>query len=128
MEHKTLNAIRSIAGVIPFASQRMTRREKLERWATVLERHTGKLRPLIRVEFLAARERMQLRGDDTPLAVAYGDPVLREEGLASDRLGDAMSFFELTQQEAHCLLCDCHYNGTMTTDVVAARLRSLAAR
>jgi hypothetical protein len=62
------------------------------------------------------------------LAVAYKDPVLRTEGLASDRLGDAKAFFALTDDEAHHLLCDCHYRGTMMSSGVAARLRSYANR
>jgi len=104
----------------------MSRRERLERWATDLERYDGRLKPLMRIEYLPEQERRMLRGDDTPLAVAYKDPVLREEGLASDRLGDAMTFFELTEHEAHHLLCDCHYYGSMTGTSVAARARATA--
>jgi len=64
-----------------------------------------------------------LRGDDTPLALAYADPILREQGLTGDRLGDIMSFFELSHRDAHYLLCDCHFHGTMTSRSVAARVR-----
>jgi hypothetical protein len=41
-------------------------------------------------------------------------------------LGDATAFFDLTKRQAHHLLCDCHYNGTMTAAGVAARVRSIA--
>ena len=54
------------------------------------------------------------------------DPVLRRDGLASDRLGDAMAFFELSNRQAHRLFCDCHYSGNMTGAGLAARLRRLA--
>jgi hypothetical protein len=67
-----------------------------------------------------------LRGDATPLTVAYRDTVLREEGLTSDRLGDAMAFFALTERQSHRLLCHCHYYGGMTATGVAARVRSVA--
>jgi hypothetical protein len=128
MEHRTLDEIRPVAQVIPFgaASSKMSRRARLERWATVLERYEGMLTPLIGIEYLPERERVLLRGDATPLTVAYRDTVLREEGLTSDRLGDAMAFFALTKGQAHRLLCDCHYYGEMTAAGVAARVRSIA--
>lgn len=131
MEHKTLDEMKRVAQVIPLgtAPRKMSRRERLERWATILERYEGRrLRPLMRVEFLPEQERMLLRGDDTPLTVAYQDPILRDEGLAGDRFGDALKFFDLTEREAHYLLCDCHYYGTMTPAGVAARVRSMAQR
>ena len=128
MEHRTLDEIRRTALTAPFETPttRMTRRERLERWAIVLERHGGPLMPLMRVEYLPEHARRMLRGDDTPLTLAYKDPVLKAEGLKSDRLGDGMAFFELTDQEAHHLLCDCHYCGTMSGENVAARVRFTA--
>jgi hypothetical protein len=128
MEHRTLDEIRRTALTTPFetTTTRMTRRERLERWAIILERHGGPLMPLMRVEYLPEHARRMLRGDDTPLTLAYKDPVLKTEGLKSDRLGDGMAFFELTDQEAHHLLCDCHYCGTMSGENVAARVRFTA--
>lgn len=128
MEHRTLNAVRRTALTIPLATSApiMSRREKLERWAMLLDRHRGRLLPLMRVEYLSEQARKALRGDDSPLSVAYNDPILRAEGLASDRLGNGTVFFELTEQEAHHLLCECHYCGTMTGETVAARVRFAA--
>lgn len=128
MEHRTLAEIRRNALTAPFetSTPKMTRRERLERWATLLERHRGPLMPLMRVEYLPEEARKMLRGDDTPLSVAYKDPLLQAEGLKSDRLGDGITFFELTDQEAHHLLCDCHYCGAMSGDNVATRVRYTA--
>lgn len=128
MEHRTLDEIKRTALTAPLetSAPKMSRREKLERWAALLERHSGPLLPLMRVEYLPEYARKMLRGDDTPLTVAYKDPHLQAEGLKSDRLGDGMTFFELTDQEAHHLLCDCHYCGTMTGENVAARARFAA--
>lgn len=128
MKHTSLDEIRRVADTFPAESGKMDRRARLERWATVLERHKGPVKPLYRIEYLAPQERALLRGDDTPLSIAYADPVLRAEGLASDRLGDAKAFFELSEHEAHHLLCDCHYGGTMTADGVASRIRAVANR
>jgi hypothetical protein len=127
MEYRTLDEISRVAQV-ESGFGKMSRRERLKRWATVLERYEGRLRPLMRIEYLSEQERRELRGENTPLTVAYKDPVLREEGLTSDRLGSAMAFFQLTEHAAHHLLCDCHYRGTMTAAGVAARVRSIANR
>jgi len=130
MKHATLDEIKPLAEVIPFpaTSSKMSRRERLERWATVLERYQGSLRPLLGIEYLPEREYALARGTATPLTVAYQDSLLREEGLMSDRVGDAISFFDLTKGQAHYLLCDCRYYGSMTRAEVAARVRSIANR
>jgi hypothetical protein len=128
MEHRALDEIQRIAQVVPVRRDVMSRRDRLAHWATILEDADRPLKALMRVEFLPIDERPALRGDDTPLALAYADPLFREQGLASDRLGDIMSFFELSHRDAHYLLCDCHFHGTMTSRSVAARVRSLLPR
>jgi hypothetical protein len=104
----------------------LTRLERLRRWADALDRHAGYLRPLRRVEYLGRAERAQLRGDDSPLAVAFADPVLRSEGLASDRMGDGIGFFGLGDRDLHALVCDCHYGGRIRPADVARRVRGLS--
>jgi hypothetical protein len=130
MKHQSLADLQPIAEVVPFAPQPMpmSRADRLERWAAVLEGREGRLRALQRVEFLPSEERPAARADGSPIEFAYRDPILRAEGLAGDRFGDAMAFFELSEHEAHHLLCDCHYGGTMTGKSVARRLRSYARR
>jgi hypothetical protein len=72
---------------------------------------------------------MLLRADHSPLTIAYADAGLRAQGLAGDRLGDAIAFFDLTASEAHHLLCDCHYtSASVDSKMVAARARSIAHR
>jgi hypothetical protein len=133
MEHKPLSEIQHVAYVTRGwgAAKKMSRRERLERWAMLLEQDSSRgLKPLVRVEFLPKREREMLRRDDSPLTVAFSDPILRHEGLRSDCLGAAMDFFDLSDREAHYLLCDCHYHGgmTMTPDTVAKRIQGIASR
>jgi len=60
--------------------------------------------------------------------VAYQDPVLRDDGLTGDSLGEISDYFEMTNEDTHRLLCDCHYHGTMTGAGLAARLRHFAGR
>jgi hypothetical protein len=131
MEHRSLDEIREVAQITPLASlpRAMTRREKLERWAELLEGWNGRsLRPLTRVEYLSPEVRRYLRGESTPLKIAYDDAVLRQAGLAGDTMGDAMGFFALSDWEAHHLLCDCHYLGSMTPALVATRVRAIARK
>jgi hypothetical protein len=111
----------SLDGLLP-----LSRQARLRRWADALEGH-GPLNALSRIEYLAPERRRAYRDANTPLSVAFADPVLREAGLGSDRLGDAMDFFEMSDRDAHKLLCDCHYLGSMTGPKLAKRLRRHAA-
>jgi hypothetical protein len=107
----------------------MSRYERLERWATVLERSpTTSLTPFRDVELLAAEIRAELQTSNSPLAIAYADPVLRRAGLDSDRFGGGSKFFGLSRFQAHRVLCSCGYFGTMEATEVARRVRTLAAR
>ena len=127
MEYRTRDDISTVAQVLAPATLRLSRGEKLLRWAALLDNLAGQpLQALRRLEFLDPRERPAVREDNSPLSVAWKDPVLQAEGLGGDTLGDAQRFFELTDDQMHYLLCDCHFHGTLTATMVAARLRSMA--
>jgi hypothetical protein len=105
---------------------RMSRRERLERWADTLEKYSGPLNALWRIEYLPDQELRAYRTPNSPMTVAFNDPILREEGLVNDELGTAMDFFEMNDDDAHRLLCDCHYLGAMTGKRLGAHLRRYA--
>jgi hypothetical protein len=132
MEYKPLEEIRSAATVVSITPSpgecRERRRARLERLATALERHDGTINLFSRVEYLSKSERSLLRVDNSPLTIAYRDPVLRAQGLAGDRMADAMEFFALSDRQAHLLLCDCHTVGPTTSRMLAARVRVVAQR
>jgi hypothetical protein len=122
MEHKHLDQLRSVADVQP---RSLTRQERIQRWIELLERNpTRRLNSLGEIEYQPPAERALIRVDDSPLSVAYEDPVLKAEGLASDRLGDAMKFFELSDGQAHYALCSCLSGRTMEASAFATRLRN----
>ncbi len=130
MKLKTLEELKQVAEVHhPLKRDRMSKRQRLERWAEVLElapqRH---LRSLYETEYASRRQRHALREDNSPLTVAFQDPVLRDEGLESDRYGDALKFFELSGSELHHIVCYCHHGPTMAPRAVATRVRSAAGR
>jgi hypothetical protein len=78
------------------------------------------------IEWKSEAERRAMRADHSALTAAFADPVLRAEGLASDRLGDAMTFFRLSDPEAHFALCSCVYGRSMQADVAARRVRTIS--
>jgi hypothetical protein len=105
----------------------MSRRERLERWAELLEAQPDRrLCAIEGTEFGGRRERAAKRADNSPLTVAFEDPVLRAEGLRSDRVGDAVEFFDLSHDEVHCLVCSCHHGLTVAPGTVAVRVRRMA--
>ena len=122
MEHKHLDQLRSVADVRP---RSLTRQERIERWIELLERNpTRRLNSLGEIEYKPLRERALIREDNSPLTVAYEDPILRADGLASDRLGDAMRYFALSDGQAHYALCSCLSGRTMDAATCAHRLRN----
>src|SRR5690606_2767540 len=97
------------------------------RWAEALERLNGaRVRSLVRTEYVPREERDLMRVDNSPLSVAFEDPVLRAEGVKSDRLGDAPTFFGLCESEMHYTVCACHYGDTVSSEEVARRIRATA--
>jgi hypothetical protein len=122
MEHKHLDQLRSVADVEPGS---LTREERLQRWIELLERNPSRrLNTLGEIEYQPPAERALVRVNDSPLTVAYEDPVLQAEGLASDRLGDAMAFFGMTDGQAHYALCSCLSGHSMEAGTCAQRLRN----
>lgn len=127
MQHQDLDRIWGVKSLDPMFGKKLTRSERLNRWADLLDAQAGRpLRALEDVEYVSPGVRRELRKDDSPLTLAFSDQVLRTDGLASDRLGDAMDYFGLSERQAHWLLCDCHYGGRMTASEVAARVRDEA--
>lgn len=127
MKHQTFGEVLSKAQVSlepPVAA--FSRRERLERWAHLLEVHSGKVFPFLGMEHLRRHDFMALRGDETPLSVAFADRTLRADGLGGDSVGDVMDYFGLSRGQVHRLFCDCHYAGTMTPPAVASQLRWIA--
>ena len=61
---------------------------------------------------------------DSPIAVAFNDPVLRAEGMKDDTYGEARRFFDLTDWQLHEIVCHCHFGDTMVAKTAARRVRN----
>ncbi len=130
MKLKTLVELKRVAEVRPpLAHDRMSKRQRLARWAEVLELAPQRyLHSLFETEYMWPRRRHAMRADSSPLTVAFEDPVLRAEGLESDRYGDALKFFELSNGELHHIVCYCHHGSIMSPEAVAYRVRVAAGQ
>lgn len=127
MEYKPVDQLRTVADLSVADPACLTRGERLERWAELLEREPeARLRSLGEIEFHPRDERPLMRADNSPLTVAYADPVLRAAGLRGDTLGDAMLFFDLSERQAHRLLCSCMNGWSISAPRAAAQIRRIA--
>ena len=125
MKHQTIAELTHVADVQPTKTV-MTRCDRLERWAECLERAPRRrIRSLDGIEYGPRSQRREARENNSPLTLAFADPVLREEGLKSDKLGDALDFFEMSENEAHRVLCSRTHGRTMEAGDVARRVRGL---
>lgn len=126
MEHKPLSELSHVADLKPSTPPVLTKRERLDRWAELLEREPDRiLRTLDEIEWKPKAVRLAMRADNSALSVAYADPVLRTAGLASDRFGDAVNFFQISEHDAHIVLCSCHGGASMRSEEAARRVRGI---
>lgn len=127
MEHKPLSELGSVADLKPHGPiPVLSKRERLDRWAELLEREPDRLLgTLDEIEWKPRAERQVMRADNSALSIAFADPIMRAAGLASDRFGDAVGFFQISEHDAHIVLCSCHGGDTMRADEAARRVRGI---
>lgn len=126
MKHQSLDQLKVIAEVHPDAPPAsLTRSERLQRWADLLEKHRDRrLGTLHGTEYQPPERRAEMRSPDSPLSVAFEDPVLRADGLGGDTYGEAKRYFELSDWQLHEIVCYCHLGETMSAASAAKRVRS----
>lgn len=126
MEHRPLSELSHVADLKPSEKVVLSKRERLDRWAELLEREPDRiLRTLDEIEWKPKAVRRVLRADHSALTIAFNDPVLREAGLLSDRFGDAVDFFQISEHDAHIVLCSCHGGESMRSEEAARRVRGI---
>ncbi|HLJ65311.1 MAG TPA: hypothetical protein VKT70_14445 [Stellaceae bacterium] len=126
MEYRTLHQLTGMATID--AQGALSRRDKLRRWADLLEARGGTVRMLRGTEYVPARRRGELREEGSALSVAFADPVLRAYGLKDDSYGAAAKFFGLSQIEMHRILCYCHAGEAVEAKRVGEAVRCAADR
>lgn len=125
MKHQTLDQLQKVAEISTDNRPAMTRAERLERWAQLLERAPDRrLATLHQTEYQPIRTRETMRSVGSPISVAFEDPVLRAEGLKDDSYGEAKRFFEVTDGQLHEIVCYCHYGETVSAATAARHVRA----
>lgn len=126
MKHPTLHDTElDAATFIAPVPKALTRTEKRARWAQLLEAAPDRIRAFDSIELIRPSRRTNMRADQSALALAFADPVLREAGLTGDTYGEGRSFFELSHNQMHKLMCRCHIGSSEPGRTTAARLRRL---
>jgi hypothetical protein len=129
MEYKSVGQLAEIARVNPEAAPApppLSQVERLKRWAEILERDPGRrLGTFFETEYQTPMARDALRAPQSPVALAYADPVLRGDGLAGDRYGDAKRYFGISDHQMHHVLCYCHYGSTVSAGAAARAIRGV---
>ncbi|MPZ38282.1 MAG: hypothetical protein GEU95_09465 [Rhizobiales bacterium] len=128
MKYQTVEQIQAVATLHDEVMPPMSSRERLERWATLLGREPERrLTTLHETELRTPRLRDTMRGDNSPIAVAFADPVLRGQGLTGDTYGEAKRFFDVSDRQMHDILCYCHFGETMSARAAALAIRRMIA-
>jgi hypothetical protein len=125
MKHQSLDELHAVAEVRPGLHPAMTRTQRLERWAELLERQPHRtLTALEGTEHRPLPERETMRVNGSPISIAFADTILRDDGLASDSYGEAKRFFELTDNQLHEIVCYCHVGTSMPSSRAAHCVRT----
>jgi hypothetical protein len=130
MEYKAVEQLARVAKVNPEAQPLpvMSRSERLQRWAELLERDPGRrLNTFFETEYQRPEARDAMRPGDTPISVAFADPVLRAQGLADDSYGEAKRLFDVSDRQLHNILCYCHYGAVVSAGTAARAIRGVVA-
>lgn len=131
MKHKSFDQLEAEAQILTSVADApvMSHRERLARWITLLERDPWRVLTALRdTEFVVPAVRDEMRADNSPITVAYEDPVLRSQGLKGDAYADARRFFSLTDEQLHDVVCHCWSGRTMMAGRAAHRVRMISLR
>lgn len=125
---KHVEIVELLVSAVPITPPKMTRREKLIRWADLIRKVSRPIGLYHALEYMSWPQLCGTcigPGDITALGIAASDPVFQAQGLnASTSIADALRFFELTITQAHAFSCDC--GGAISNDQQADRIERLA--
>ena len=128
MEHRTVEQLRTVAAIRSEEIPQMSRGDRLQRWARLLELDPERrLNTLRRTEYVNPSRRGPIRADASPISIALADPVLRAEGLRDDTYGEAKRFFDLSDRQMHEILCYCRFGETTSGRTAALAVHRISA-
>ena len=129
MQHQPLTQLQKIAEISTGHDRpTMTRNERLERWAMLLEREPNlRSATLHQTEHQPANVLGTMRRPGSPISIAFADPILRDEGLKSDSYEAAKQFFEIADWQLHDIVCSCRYGAEVNARTSARYVRTAMA-
>jgi len=129
MKHQTRDDLQAVAEIKSGqVIAPLTRRERLDRWAMLLERQPERmLGALPGTEYMSPEVRARASCLNSPISIASQDELLRLHGMENDSYGEAKRFFELTDEQLHDIVCYCHVGTTMRSEWAATRVRAAMA-
>ena len=110
-----------------------TRRERLDHWASLVEKHQGTVLLYSNLEYQPPStldDPRWVTGEifferyPTALHLAVEDPTLQKAGLVTRTIRGVMDFFQLTIPQLHAFSCDC--GGVIANHIQAERIRNIA--
>ena len=117
--------LKALEAQFPVTEPKLTRRQKLNRLAMLVERWTGHIPLYHRLEYASDIQlAAQTAHSSTALGLAAQDDVFQKDGLKGGSLLDVRNYLELTTEELHEFSCDC--GGAINRENMAARIRTLA--
>ncbi|MCX8568924.1 hypothetical protein [Aminobacter sp. MET-1] len=126
MKHQSIEQLQALAEIqtaTPYLP--MTRKERLERWADLLERQPERrLGTLSGTEYAPPEARLTMRAQGSPITVAFEDPAFRAAGLNDDSYGEARRFFDLSDRQLHNIVCYCHFGDAVRGGSAARQVRA----
>jgi len=126
MKHQSVAELKVVAEIGHRYPKAMSRTDRLERWAECLEiLPNSRLSTLRQTEYQPFPLREEMRSDDTPISVAFRDPVLRAAGMQNDTYGEAKRFFELSDGQLHDVVCHCHFGESVSAAAAARNIRGI---
>lgn len=120
MKHETFELLNAIP-------LKMTRQEKLQRWAKLVRETNSGLHLYNSLEYMSQAQLYAftvIADHRTAFSVAVADPEFKAQGLENHTLGGVLKFFEISVHEAHAFSCDC--GGSISNEQQARRIESLA--
>lgn len=121
--------VKELLYAVPVPPAKMTRQEKLLRWAKLVREANSPLYLYSNLEYMTMSQLHAftvVAGHNTAFSVAIADPEFKAQGLENHSLAGVLKFFELTTHEAHAFSCDC--GGHIDNVTQARRIEALAFR
>lgn len=124
--NKPLDAteLKALEAAFPVTELKLTRRQKLERFAELVEKSQRECGLMHGLEYYTDYQLSTTGTAGTALNLVVTDDVFAKDGLKGRTVKDVRDYLELTTPDLHEFSCDC--GGSISNAKQAERIRNLA--